>query len=118
MIKEEAVRWDPVDFSSTLHEVVLDPIPYLQIPISRSAVNLDTDDWRAGGSANASDTIYREVQRLQEAGKPVIACMGNVAASGGYYIAAPAAKIVAQPSTLTGSIGVITGKLNFDAALR
>ena len=72
----------------------------------------------AGGSANASDTIYREVQRLQEAGKPVVACMGNIAGSGGYYIACPATKIVAQPSTLTGSIGVISGKFNFDAPLR
>ncbi len=55
----------------------------------------------------ASDTIYREVVRLKEAGKPVIVSMGNVAASGGYYISAPATKIVAQPSTVTGSIGVV-----------
>lgn len=55
----------------------------------------------------ASDTIYREVLRLKEAGKPVIVSMGNVAASGGYYISAPATKIVAQPSTVTGSIGVV-----------
>lgn len=47
-----------------------------------------------------------------------MACMGNVAASGGYYIACPATRIVAQPSTLTGSIGVITGKFNFDGPLR
>lgn len=56
----------------------------------------------------ASDTIYREVLRLKEAGKPVIVSMGNVAASGGYYISAPATKIVAQPSTVTGSIGVVS----------
>lgn len=62
----------------------------------------------AGGSAVASDTIYREVLRLKEAGKPVIVSMGNVAASGGYYISAPATKIVAQPSTVTGSIGVVS----------
>ena len=61
-----------------------------------------------GGSAVASDTIYREVLRLKEAGKPVIVSMGNVAASGGYYISAPATKIVAQPSTVTGSIGVVS----------
>ncbi len=58
-----------------------------------------------GGSALASDVILREV-KLAAAEKPVIASMGNVAASGGYYIAVGADKIVASPSTLTGSIGV------------
>ena len=62
----------------------------------------------AGGSAVASDTIYREVLKLKEGGKPVIVSMGNVAASGGYYISAPATMIVAQPSTVTGSIGVVS----------
>lgn len=64
-----------------------------------------------GGSAVASETIWREVVRARERGKPVIVSMGNVAGSGGYYIAAPADKIVAQPATLTGSIGVLAGKL-------
>lgn len=64
-----------------------------------------------GGSAIASETIWREVGRARERGKPVIVSMGNVAGSGGYYIAAPADKIVAQPATLTGSIGVLAGKL-------
>jgi protease-4 len=63
-----------------------------------------------GGSAVASETIWREVARARERGKPVIASMGDVAGSGGYYIAAPASKIVAQPATLTGSIGVLAGK--------
>jgi protease IV len=63
-----------------------------------------------GGSAVASETIWREVARARERGKPVIASMGDVAGSGGYYIAAPADKIVAQPATLTGSIGVLAGK--------
>jgi protease-4 len=58
-----------------------------------------------GGDAFASDLIWREVLRLQQK-KPVVVAMGDVAASGGYYIAAPAAAIVAQPGTLTGSIGV------------
>lgn len=58
-----------------------------------------------GGSSLASDIIWREVKLTQEK-KPVIVSMGNVAASGGYYIAAPADTIVAQPSTITGSIGV------------
>lgn len=64
-----------------------------------------------GGSAVASDTIWREVCRVREAGKPVIVSMGAVAASGGYYIACPADVIVALPSTLTGSIGVFGGKM-------
>ena len=64
-----------------------------------------------GGSAVASETIWREVCRVREAGKPVIVSMGAAAASGGYYIACPADVIVALPSTLTGSIGVFGGKI-------
>lgn len=58
-----------------------------------------------GGSGAASDLIWHQVVRLRER-KPVIVSMGNVAASGGYYISAPADVIVAEPSTITGSIGV------------
>jgi protease IV len=64
-----------------------------------------------GGSYVASDAIWREVVRARAAGKPVIATMGNVAASGGYFVAMPADRIVAQPTTLTGSIGVVGGKV-------
>ncbi len=64
-----------------------------------------------GGSAVASDTIWREVCRVREAGKPVIVSMGDAAASGGYFIACPADVIVALPATLTGSIGVFGGKM-------
>jgi protease-4 len=63
-----------------------------------------------GGSYVASDTIWREVVLARKAGKPVVVSMGNVAASGGYFVAAPATVIVAQPGTLTGSIGVVVGK--------
>jgi protease-4 len=63
-----------------------------------------------GGSAVASDTIWREVVRARAAGKPVVISMGDVAASGGYYISMGADVIVTQPGTLTGSIGVIMGK--------
>ena len=63
-----------------------------------------------GGSAVASDAIWREVGRVSEAGKAVVVSMGDVAASGGYYIACPADQIVALPATLTGSIGVFGGK--------
>jgi protease IV len=64
-----------------------------------------------GGSYVASDAVWREVVRARAAGKPVIASMGNVAASGGYFVAMPADRIVAHPSTLTGSIGVVGGKM-------
>ena len=63
-----------------------------------------------GGSYIASDTIRREVLQLRNAGKPVIASMGAVAASGGYYAAMGCDAIVANPTTLTGSIGVLAGK--------
>jgi protease IV len=63
-----------------------------------------------GGSYVAADTIWREVARAREQGKPVIVSMGSVAASGGYFVAAPAAVIVAEPGTITGSIGVFGGK--------
>jgi protease IV len=63
-----------------------------------------------GGSYVASDTIWREVVRARAGGKPVVVSMGDVAASGGYYISMAADEIVAQPGTITGSIGVLTGK--------
>jgi protease-4 len=63
-----------------------------------------------GGSALVSDLLHREVQRLAEQ-KPVVAWLGNVAASGGYYLAVAANRIVARPCTLTGSIGVISAHL-------
>jgi protease-4 len=64
-----------------------------------------------GGSGNASDAVWQELRRLRR-DKPVIVSMGDVAASGGYYIACGADAIVADPATITGSIGVFGGKLN------
>ena len=100
------------------------------LPMSRSSAGGDTiaaalreaaskDDVTAvvlrvdspGGSVTGSETIWREICRLREKGKPVVASMGSVAASGGYYIAMAADTIVANPGTITGSIGVVTGKL-------
>ena len=99
-------------------------------PLSRSSAGADTiaaalreaaadDDVTAvvvrvespGGSVNGSETIWREVCRTRAAGKPVVASMGAVAASGGYYVSMSADAIVASPGTITGSIGVVTGKL-------
>jgi protease-4 len=69
-----------------------------------------------GGSAVATEVIWRELMLTREV-KPVVVSMGNVAASGGYYMALPAHAIVAQPGTLTGSIGVVTGKFVVSGAL-
>jgi len=69
-----------------------------------------------GGSAQASELIWQAVTELKEK-KPVIVSMSDVAASGGYYIAANATKIFAQADTLTGSIGVVGGKIAPGAAL-
>jgi protease-4 len=69
-----------------------------------------------GGSALASDVIWREVG-LAKAAKPVIVSMGDVAASGGYYIACDATKILASPTTITGSIGVFGVLMNFKGLL-
>lgn len=71
-----------------------------------------------GGSATAAETIWAAVNRAHQAGKPVIVSMGDVAGSGGYYIAAPADKIVAEPATLTGSIGVVAGKPAIDGLMQ
>ena len=100
------------------------------LPLSRSSAGGDAiaaalrkaasdDDVRAvvlrvdspGGAVTGSETIWREVCRIREAGTPVVASMGAVAASGGYYVAMAADTIVANPATITGSIGVVTGKL-------
>ena len=63
-----------------------------------------------GGSWVASDVIRREILRAREEGKPVVVSMGNAAASGGYLISSAADRIVAHPTTITGSIGVVAGR--------
>ncbi len=70
-----------------------------------------------GGGVAASQEIYREVRRVkEEKRKKVLVSMGSVAASGGYYIACPADHIVANPGTVTGSIGVIAEWLNYEGS--
>ncbi|MFZ4620635.1 MAG: signal peptide peptidase SppA [Bacteroidota bacterium] len=61
-----------------------------------------------GGGVSASQEIYQEVKKTREYGKPIVVSMGSVAASGGYYIAVGASRIVANPGSITGSIGVIS----------
>ena len=90
--------------SETLQEVLRDLAERPEIV----AVVLRIDS--PGGSALASDLMLREIEALAEH-KPIVVSMSDVAASGGYYIAAKAARIITQPATLTGSIGVTGGKL-------
>jgi len=87
------------DFATVLHDVREDG--------SIAAVVLRIDS--PGGSALASDFMLREIEKLKEK-KPVVVSMSDEAASGGYYIAAKASRIVAEPATLTGSIGIFGGK--------
>jgi protease-4 len=70
-----------------------------------------------GGSALASDVIWREVMKTRES-KPVVASMGDYAASGGYYMAMGCSKIVAEPTTITGSIGIFGTLFNFENFLK
>ena len=70
-----------------------------------------------GGSAFASEVIRNEIQALREVGKPVVASMSSLAASGGYWISMSADKIVAQPTTLTGSIGIFSVITTFEKGL-
>lgn len=71
-----------------------------------------------GGAVTSSDTCYREIRRFSErTGKPVVASLADIAASGGYYIALGADHIVAQPTTVTGSIGVIFQTFNFSEGM-
>ncbi len=70
-----------------------------------------------GGSAYASEVIRQEVELLKNAGKPVVASMGTYAASGGYWISAPADKIYASPTTITGSIGIFGFFMTFENTL-
>jgi protease-4 len=71
-----------------------------------------------GGGVVASQEIYEEVRKTRESGKPVVVSMGSLAASGGYYVSCGASRIVANPGTLTGSIGVISQFMNFDTLMR
>lgn len=88
-------------------ETVCRALRYAERNKNMAAVVIHVDS--LGGSALASDLIWREVVRLRRS-KPVVVYMGDVAASGGYYVSAGADAIVAQPDTITGSIGILGGK--------
>ena len=70
-----------------------------------------------GGSAQVSEAIYQALLEFKKTGKPLIVSMGNIAASGGYYVAVPGDTVLAEKSTITGSIGVVGGKLVFSQML-
>lgn len=71
-----------------------------------------------GGGVSASQEIYEEVRRIRDSGKIIVASMGPMAASGGYYVALAANKIMSSPATVTGSIGVIVGLPNYEGLMK
>jgi protease-4 len=101
---------DPLNGSIVGSETLIDFIRQAKKDSSIRAIVLRIDS--PGGSAAASDAIWRElmIAKNERADRPIVASMSDLAASGGYYIAMPAHVIVAQPSTLTGSIGIFGGK--------
>ena len=102
--------FDPVNGALLGSETFVEQIRRVRDDESIDAIVLRIDS--PGGSSVASDVIWREltITRDQEPSRPLIASMSDLAASGGYYIAMPSQAIVAQPATLTGSIGIYGGK--------
>jgi protease IV len=102
---------DPVNGAVAGSETIVDQIRRVREDDSVKAIVLRVDS--PGGSSTASDVIWRElmITRDQKPSRPLVVSMSDLAASGGYYIAMPGQWIVAQPATLTGSIGIYTGKM-------
>ena len=103
--------YDPINGAVVGADTLIDSIRLARRDSSLRAIVIRIDS--PGGSATASDAIWRElmIARNDRADRPIVASMSDLAASGGYYIALPAEVIVAQPSTLTGSIGIFGGKI-------
>ncbi len=99
----------------TIGRAAAEAVARLREDPSVSALILRVDS--PGGAVQPSDELAAEVKRTVAAGKPVVVVMGNVAASGGYYISAPASRIFAEPGTLTGSIGVTAALIAAPKAL-
>ena len=104
-------RFDPVNGPVVGSETLVEQIRAARQDASIKAIVLRVDS--PGGSSIASDVIWREltITRDQKPSRPLVTSMADLAASGGYYIGMPAQVIVAQPATLTGSIGIFTGKI-------
>jgi protease-4 len=103
--------YDPVNGAVVGSETLVEQIRRVRDDDSIKAIVLRVDS--PGGSSVASDVIWRElmITRDEKPSRPLIASMSDLAASGGYYISMPGQVIVAQPATLTGSIGVFSGKI-------
>ena len=103
--------YDPLNGAVTGSETLIEYIRQARRDSSNRAIVLRIDS--PGGSATASDAIWREltITKNEKADRPLVASMSDLAASGGYYLAMPAQVIVAEPSTLTGSIGIFGGKV-------
>src|SRR6266850_1095634 len=102
--------YDPMNGPVAGSDTLIDYIKQARRDSTVRAIILRVDS--PGGSATASDAIWRElvITKMERADRPLVVSMSDLAASGGYYIAMPAQVIVAQPSTLTGSIGIFGGK--------
>src|SRR6185295_2233619 len=103
--------YDPVNGAIAGSDTLIEHIRQARRDASVRAIVLRVDS--PGGSATASDAIWRElvVTKNEKTDRPLVVSMSDLAASGGYYIAMPGQVIVAQPSTLTGSIGIFGGKI-------
>lgn len=103
--------YDPVNGPVVGSDTLIEHIRQARRDASVRAIVLRVDS--PGGSATASDAVWRElmITKQERADRPLVVSMSDLAASGGYYIAMPADVIVAQPSTLTGSIGIFSGKI-------
>ena len=103
--------YDPLNGEAIGADTLIEAIRQARRDTSLRAIVIRIDS--PGGSAAASDAIWRElmIAKNERADRPIVASMSDLAASGGYYIAMPAQVIVAQPSTLTGSIGIFGGKI-------
>lgn len=103
--------FDPVNGAVAGSTTIVEQIRRVRDDASVKAIVLRVDS--PGGSSTASDVIWRElmITRDQKRERPLVTSMSDLAASGGYYIAMPGQVIVAQPATLTGSIGIYTGKV-------
>jgi protease-4 len=102
--------YDPLEGATIGSDTLIEYIRKVRKDSSVRAIILRIDS--PGGSVAASDAIWRELMlaKKERANRPIVASMSDLGASGGYYIAAPAEAIVAEPSTLTGSIGIVGGK--------
>jgi protease IV len=109
--------FDPVNGGVVGSDTLVEHIRQARDDDSIKAIVLRVDS--PGGSSVASDVIWRElmITRDQKPSRPLVTSMSDLAASGGYYIAVPAQVIVAEPGTLTGSIGVFSGKFVIDGTL-